>query len=448
MNELLFEKFGLNERLLKACEKLEYATPTPVQGEMIPLAMAGKDIQASAETGSGKTAAFVLPILHKLLENPAPDSGTRCLVLLPTRELANQVFKHFQELSAFTQIKSIVIVGGTSFKEQKALIRKNPEIVIATPGRLVDHVERKSLEFSDLEVLVLDEADRMLDMGFREDVLKITRACKPSRQTMLLSATLRHDGIGRIANEVLQEPEIVDMGSYREKHSSIEQQIILADDLPHKDRLIAWLLANETYEKALIFTNTKIHADKLASLMKYHKHKVASLHGDLTQDDRNRVMMLFRTGVVKVLVATDLAARGLDVKGVELVINYAMARSGDEHVHRIGRTGRAGEKGQAISLISPQEWNLMSGIERYLGLQFEHRSIKELKAKFKGPNKKKSLKKSDKKSVWGKANNSTSAPKSKQRHRDKKNIGKRRKPSEKKSTEQPNDGLAPLTKKK
>ncbi|MDC0598352.1 DEAD/DEAH box helicase [Gammaproteobacteria bacterium] len=442
----MFIEFELHERLMKALEKLKYSTPTPVQTAMIPLAMAGKDIQTSAETGSGKTAAFLLPVLHRLLENPSPDSGTRCLVLLPTRELANQVFKHCEELASFTHTKCTMIVGGASFKEQRALIRKNPEIVIGTPGRLLEHVEKKSLDLSDLEVLILDEADRMLDMGFREDVIKIINECNKERQTMLLSATLRHEGIGRIAKEVLQQAEIVDMGSYREKHSSIEQQIILADDLPHKDRLTTWLLANEKYEKVLIFANTKVHVDKLAGFLKYHKNRVGALHGDMTQDERNHVMQLFRTGGVKVLVATDLAARGLDVKGVDLVINYAMARSGDEHVHRIGRTGRAGETGLAISLISPQEWNLMSSIERYLGLDFERRLIKELEAKFKGPNKKKAAKKVSKKDIWGKAKNKE-IPKAKQRHSFKKNIGKRRKPSEKKASETEVDGFAPLKKK-
>ena len=444
----MFSEFNLHERLLKALEELEYTKPTPVQSAMLPLALDGRDIQASAETGSGKTAAFLLPVLQRLLDKPAPDTETRCLVLLPTRELANQVFKHCQQLCEFTQINSEVIVGGTSFKEQKALVRKNPEILIATPGRLLEHVQNKSVNLSDLEVLIFDEADRMLDMGFREDVLKITEACNSERQTMLLSATLHHNGIGRIAKEILKTPVIVDTGSYREKHSSIEQQIILADDLPHKERLTTWLLANETFEKAVVFANTKVHVDKLASFLKYHKQRVAALHGDLTQDERNRVMQLFREGKVNVLVATDLAARGLDVKGVDLVINYAMARSGDEHVHRIGRTGRAGEKGLAVSLIAPQEWNLMSSIERYLGVEFERRLIKALAGKFKGPNKKKATaRKVAKKNVWGKPKENKKEEKVKQRHSYKKNVGKRRKPTEKASKNVPNDGLAPLTRK-
>lgn len=444
----MFTEFGLDERLLKALEKLGLEVPTTVQNAMIPVALSGSDLQVSAETGSGKTAAFLLPVLNGLLEKSAPDTATRCLIILPTRELARQLLNHCQALAVFTHIKAAMITGGMNYKEQKALIRKNPEILIGTPGRLLEHVQKKSIDLSDLEFLILDEADRTLDMGFREDVLAITGTASDARQTMLLSATLKHDGIGKIATEVLTQPKIVDLGSARIKHTSIQQQIILADDNAHKDRLITWLLAHEDYAKGLIFTNTKVHVDKLTAYLKYHKHKVAGLHGDLVQDERNLVMQSFHRGQIVVLVATDLAARGLDVKGVELVINYAMARSGDEYVHRIGRTGRAGEQGLAISLISPQEWNLMSGIERYLGHVFERRLIKQLPAKFKGPKKKKSGKKSEKKKNALNRKDRKPVAKAKQRYRNKKNIGKRRKAAEKTGSQEPLDGFAPLSRKK
>ncbi|MDT8398303.1 MAG: DEAD/DEAH box helicase [Pseudomonadales bacterium] len=429
----MFSDLDLHESLHKALEKMNFSQPTPVQEAVIPVALTGVDLQVSAETGSGKTAAYVLPALQHLLRNPAPDTATRCLVLVPTRELAQQVFKDCQLLAQCTSIKAEAVTGGASFNEQKALIRKNPEILIGTPGRLLEHVQKKSIELKDLDILVLDEADRMLDMGFREDVLAIVAACNSKRQTLLLSATLRHDGIGRIAGHILQTPHIVDLGSAKEQHSSIVQQIIIADDLTHKEQLCTWLLAHEKYGKVLIFSNTREHADKLASLLRYHKQRVASLHGDMQQDERTRVMNLFRSGAVKVLVATDLAARGLDVKGVDLVINFAMARSGDEYVHRIGRTGRAGEQGLAISLIAPQEWNLMSGIERYLGLSFERRVIKELPARFQGPKKKKIARKDRDKKNSAPAERGQQ-PKFKERHRYKKNIGKRRKPADKADT--------------
>jgi ATP-dependent RNA helicase SrmB len=442
----VFTEFGLNERLLKALEKLALTVPTPVQADMVPLALKGKDIQASAETGSGKTAAYLLPIQHQMLAKSEPNTATRALILLPTRELSQQVEKHCRDLAAFTQLQSCLIVGGTSYKEQQALIRKNPEFIIGTPGRIREHVEKKSIELKDLEFLVLDEADRMLDMGFRDEVMTIVRACPSKRQTFLLSATLEHEGIGRIADEILQDPTIVAIGTHREKHSNIEQQIILADDPKHKNQLANYLIANSEFDKALVFTNTREQAQHLADFLQSqrdrhqnaeslwskagkHKMKVACLHGEMSQDDRKRVMHWFRTGVVRVLVATDLAARGLDVKGVDLVLNYGMARSGDDHVHRIGRTGRAGETGLAISLVVPQEWNLMSSIERYLGVKFEQRKIKGMEARFQGPAKK--ARKTDKKPVKAKTK---VKPKAEQRHSFKKNIGKRRKPSADKVT--------------
>jgi superfamily II DNA/RNA helicase len=437
----VFAEFGLNERLLKALEKLGLQTPTPVQAAMIPLALGGKDIQASAETGSGKTAAYLLPILHHMLAKPAPASATRALILLPTRELALQVDKHCRDLAGFTMIETGVIVGGTSYNEQKALIRKNPEFIIGTPGRILEHVEKHTLDLKDLEYLVLDEADRMLDMGFREEVMNIVRACATQRQTWLLSATLVHDGIGRIADDVLKDPGIVAIGTHREEHSNISQQVILADDPNHKKQLANWLLANTPFDKALVFTNTRDQADELANFLQSQrdrqqkpgnvwnkagkgKIKVAALHGEMAQDDRKRVMHWFRTGVVKILVSTDLAARGLDVKGVDLVLNFGVARSGDDHVHRCGRTGRAGAKGLAITLVAPQEWNAMASIERYLALSFEQRSVPGMEARFKGPAKK--GKKAAKKPVKPKVK---VVPKAQQRHSFKKNIGKRRKPS-------------------
>ncbi len=447
----MFSDFALHERLLKALDGLALTNPTPVQLEFIPQAMTGRDIQASAETGSGKTAAYLLPILHRMMLKPEPLTATRALILLPTRELAMQVDKHCRDLAAFTQIKTGTLVGGTSYAEQKAMIRKNPEFIIGTPGRVQEHVQKGTLKLHELEFLVLDEADRMLDMGFREDVISTVRACAKARQTMLLSATLVHDGIGRIAEEVLHDPAIVAIGTHRAEHSSIAQQVILADDPGHKKTLVNWLLANSEFTKALVFTNTRDNAQELADFLQSQrdreqqrpdtvwsksgkqKIKVACLHGEMEQEERKRVMHLFRDGAVRVLVSTDLAARGLDVKGIDLVINFGIARSGDDHVHRCGRTGRAGEKGLAVSLVAPQEWNRISGIERYLGLKFEVRTVPGLEARFKGPGKsakKGTEKKSDKKEREAKDNKKKKVvPKAEQRHAFKKNVGKRRKPS-------------------
>jgi superfamily II DNA/RNA helicase len=441
-----FTDLGLHERLVKALDDLALKTPTPIQTALIPSALTGRDIQASAETGSGKTAAYLLPILQGILNKPAPNTATRALILVPTRELALQVEKHCRDLASFTQINSVAVVGGVAYGEQKAAIRKNPEILVGTPGRVLEHVQQRSIVLRDLEYLVLDEADRMLDMGFREEVLLVVRACPKARQTFLLSATLVHQGLGRIAQEVLQEPEVVAIGTHRSKHANITQQRILADDPGHKQQLANWLLANTEYDKALVFTNMREHAEQLAGFLQSQRDgkannkvwdrvdkkrtRVACLHGEMPQDERKKLMHWFRTGVVKVLVSTDLAARGLDVKGVDLVLNFAMARSGDDYVHRIGRTGRAGEQGLAVSLIAPQEWNLMQSIERYLGVEFEPRSIEGLESRFKGPGKKSAAsKKADKDKDKNKKDKKYEIPKAQQRHAYKKNIGKRRKPS-------------------
>lgn len=383
----MFAEFELSDRLLKAIEKLGFQQPTEVQQKAIPLALAGKDLKVSAETGSGKTVAFLLPTLERLLRKDAPKSGTRALILVPTRELARQVYKHFAALTGLTHLKAAIIMGGEDFKYQKSLFRKNPEVIIATPGRLLEHLEHQIPDFNDLEVLILDEADRMLDMGLSEDVLKIAEQCPANRQTLLFSATLRHRGINHVTAKVLSNPEELLLNNVREQHSNIHQQIILADDAKHKSNLCAWLGQNETFTKAMIFTNTKAQADSLCGILRYKDLRAGVLHGDLDQETRKHVLDLFRRGKISVLVASDVAARGLDIKGVDLVINFDMPRSGNEYVHRIGRTGRAGEQGLAISLISPTEWNLMSSIERFLKLKFEHRKVKALEGKFKGPKK-------------------------------------------------------------
>ena len=444
----MFSEFSLDKRLLKALDKLDFQKPTPVQTATIPQALDRKDLLVSSETGSGKTAAFLLPSLHQLLVKSAPDSGSRMLILLPTRELARQVMKHFKQLAEFTHLKFALICGGETFKFQRAMFRKNPEVIIATPGRLLEHIEHGTPDFSDLEVLVLDEADRMLDMGLSEDVLKIVSCCNVERQTLLFSATLNHRGLSQMMAGMLREPETIKLNTVRDQHQNIRQQIIVSDDSQHKGRQTAWLLTNDSFDKALIFTNTRVQADKLGSYLRSKEQRVGVLHGEMEQDDRNRIMQLLRQGVINVLVATDVAARGLDVKGIDLVINFDMARSGKEHVHRIGRTGRAGEEGLAICLISPHEWNLMASIGRYLRIDFEQRTIESLLGKYKGPQKTKASGKAagSKKTKKKKKDKEVKA---KQRHRDKKNIGKRRKPSTKVVEDKPvSTGFKPLMKKK
>lgn len=424
----MFKDLGLDERLLKALDQLGFTTPTPIQQALIPEALAGHDIQASAETGSGKTAAFLLPILQRFHLSPRPATNTRALIVLPTKELAGQIHHHCEQLAAFTQLSADLVVGGTGFRAEQARLRKNPDIIIGTPGRLLEHLEKGSLLLNDLEVLVLDEADRMLDMGFREDVLKLVAGSNARRQTMLLSATLKHEGIGRIASQVLENPKVIAQGSHREQHGSIRQQIILSDDNGHKRQLCNWLVANESYKKALIFTNTRLAAEELSAFLRTQRDGVACLHGEMPHEDRKKVMQAFRSGRFRVLVSTDLAARGLDVKGVDMVINFAMARSGDDYVHRIGRTGRAGEEGLAISLVSAREWNLSQSIARYLNLVFEKREVEGLQARFRGEVKRSKDREKDRKKPKLSAEEKA-AKKHKQRHRVKKNLGKRRSPA-------------------
>ncbi len=379
-----FSDFGIDEQLLKALAKLQFESCMSIQAEMLPLAIKGSDILASAETGSGKTIAYLLPVLQKCIQQPAPDTATRCLILVPTRELAEQIEADCKALCSFTQIRCLAMIGGVSFKEQKALLRKNPEIIIATPGRILEHINQASVDLNDLEFLILDEADRMLDMGFREDVLEICNACKKDRQTFLLSATLKHVGIEKIATSILHKAVHLEDGKYRQQETNIKQQIVLADDIQHKNKLVSKILQNGEFQKVLIFTNTRTQAMQLNAYLQYQKLNTAYLHGELSQEDRQTVMQQFRKDRTQILVATDLAARGLSIKGLDLVLNFDMAHSGDDYLHRIGRTGRAGEAGTAISLVNANDWNLSQSIARYLNVEFEDLGIKGLEAKFKG----------------------------------------------------------------
>ena len=425
-----FSSLLLDEQLLSAVKKLGFEQPTPVQLKAIPLALEHKDLLVSAETGSGKTAAFLLPALHHLLTLPSKKSGTRVLVLTPTRELAQQIFKHCQQLVEFTDLKTGLITGGDDFRLQQNMLRRNTEIVIATPGRVLELMEQEIPDFSNLEVLILDEADRMLDMGFSEDVLTIANSCNAQRQTLLFSATLTHFGVIKMADKVLKNHDVVALNTLHDGHRNIEQQIVLADDNDHKLKLLTWLLQNETYDKALVFTNSRIQADTLRGPLRGQKLRVGVLHGEMDQKDRNRMMELFREGEVKIMLATDLAARGLDIKGINLVINFDVPRNGINYIHRIGRTGRVDELGLTIALVKHTEWNLMSGIERFLKQKFKHRSIKELAGKYKGPKK---LKASGK-ATGGKNKiepKKAAVEKVKIRDRDKKNVGKRRVPTSK-----------------
>lgn len=384
-----FNDLALDASLLRAIERLGYSQATDVQAQTIPAALAGNDLLVSAKTGSGKTAAFLLPMLQRLLLNPKPTSSTRGLILLPTRELAIQTQKTMAQLAGFTQIKAGLIIGGEAYKHQVATLRRNPEVMIATPGRLVEHIKNSNTDFRDVEMLVLDEADRMLDLGFAEAMQTIIDSCNSERQNLFFSATLKHGSMARVIGW-LNDPQSIEIDAEQAGHEHITQQKILADDLKHKQALAIALCSAEDVEKVLVFCNTRAQSQQLSNLLQSKKLKSGYLHGEIAQNDRKQILNRFRDDSLKVLVATDVAARGLDIDNVDLVINFTVAHSGDEHVHRIGRTGRGGQPGRAITLVCREDWNLASSIERYLKVRFETVKVRGLEAAYTGPKKVKS----------------------------------------------------------
>jgi ATP-dependent RNA helicase SrmB len=389
----LFSSVNIHTQLLQAIEQLGFEKATPVQEKILPLAIQGRDLMVSAKTGSGKTAAFLLPALDNLLNTEVTHKNVRVLILLPTRELALQTLNSCEQLTVFTELTTALLIGGEDFKQQLSSLANNPQILIATPGRLVEHIENESVSLSSLDILILDEADRMLEMGFSEDMYKIASICNDQRQTLLFSATLKNNVLRNISNELLNNPQIIAIDNRRESPSGIKQQIILADDIKHKQELVTAIVKEEQAKHVMVFCNTRSQCRQLGNYLLYKDIKADFLHGDIPQSERKKVLTKFRNGHTQVLVATDLAARGLDIDDIDVVINFESARSAEDHLHRCGRTGRAGNIGLAITLISSTEWNLMSSIERYLRIRFERRKIPGLVAHYKGPKK---LKKSGK----------------------------------------------------
>jgi ATP-dependent RNA helicase SrmB len=425
-----FTDLSIDASLIKALGAANIEEPTDVQKLVIPEALSQKDVQVSAETGSGKTLAYLLPLLHKIKTGDFRQSGSNALILLPTRELAQQTFKECNKLTDFTKARSVLIIGGQESGYQASLLRKDPDVIIATPGRLLEHINRRSAQLDDIQTLVIDEADRMLDMGFRDEVLEIISHCTHNgRQTLLLSATLNHRGVKHIASEILNQPKVLDIANAQTRHTQITQRMLLSDDSNHKQKQLIWLLSQGDFDKALVFANKRLHVSNLNQWLQNQGINAQELHGEIPQDERKHIMSRFNQGHFNVLVATDVAARGLDIDGVELVVNFDMAHSGDEYVHRIGRTGRAGKEGTAISLIADYEWNLAAGIQRYLKQSFEPMVIPGLTGKYKGPKKVKSSGKAAGTKAKKKGSASVKSDKKKSRHRNAKNVGKGRKSS-------------------
>ncbi len=377
-----FDTLGLDKRLLEGVRDLGYKETRPIQSAVIPLALGGNDLIACAETGTGKTAAFVLPTLQKLLTTPPAMQGgqtpgsdpvqnlprSRVLVLAPTRELAVQIEDEMHGLSYHTAITSAAVYGGVEMGPQERALKAGVDIIVATPGRLMDHMRQQNADLTGVELLILDEADRMMDMGFWPDVRRIIQALPNARQTLLFSATMPEE-IVKQALEIAREPKYVQVGQRSRAAKSITHHVEVVEDSGKLEWLIQHL--RRPAGPVLVFSRTKIGADRLAQRLVAAGIKCAALHADRTQDQRRIAVEGFRGGRYKVLVATDIAARGLDIDGIHTVINYELPDSPESYVHRVGRTGRADEAGHAITLVSPAERHVWESMEKSVGVRLE-----------------------------------------------------------------------------
>ncbi len=376
-----FENLKLDPRLMRAIAACHFKQPTDIQRQAIPAALEGRDLMASAQTGTGKTAAFVLPALHRLLTTPARKGrGPRVLVLTPTRELAMQVTDNIRQFSRECHITSGSVVGGVGYGPQMQLLGRPLDLLVATPGRLMDHMESGRVDFSRLEILVLDEADRMLDMGFLGAVKTIAQALPKERQTLLFSATLEGEVL-TVAKQLLRDPVRISLAANSDQHASISQQIHEVDDVEHKHALLSHYLKDDALYQAVIFIATKHGADKLAKKLAAQGHASAALHGNMNQNQRKRAVDRMRRGEFRVLVATDVAARGLDIRGLSHVFNFDLPMVAEDYIHRIGRTGRAGATGTAISFVDSEDRYLLKGIERLTGRSLSRQVIPGLEPK-------------------------------------------------------------------
>ncbi|OAB79566.1 DEAD/DEAH box helicase [Cochleicola gelatinilyticus] len=371
---MTFKSLGLSDALLKAISKKGYTEPSTIQEKAIPKILEGKDVLASAQTGSGKTAGFALPILH-LLQNKTSlrKRPVRTLVLTPTRELAAQVGQEFKDYSEFTDLKTTVVFGGVGANPQIKALRNGVDILVATPGRLLDLHEQKVFSLASVEVLVLDEADRMLDMGFLRDIKRVFALLPNKRQNLLFSATFSKD-IKKLANTFLHQPVLVEATPENTTAEKVDQ-VIYKTDKSKKTELVTKLISDGDWQQVLIFTRTKHGANRLAQKLDKANISSAAIHGNKSQGARTKALAGFKSGRTRVLVATDIAARGLDIPLLPHVINYELPNVPEDYVHRIGRTGRAGASGEAISIVSIDEFDYVKGIEKLLGERLDQETI-------------------------------------------------------------------------
>ncbi len=366
-----FDTLGLSAELLRAVSEQGYSEPTPIQRKAIPVILSGRDVMAGAQTGTGKTAGFTLPLLQRLSEKPLPQGRrpVRALVLTPTRELAAQVGESVATYGRHLSFSSAVIFGGVKINPQIAQLRRGVDILVATPGRLLDHVSQKTLDLSQIEILVLDEADRMLDMGFIHDIRKVLALLPKNgaRQNLLFSATFS-DEIKQLADRLLNSPELLEVARRNTTAERIEQ-VVHPVDKQRKRELLSHMIGSQNWRQVLVFTRTKHGANRLAQQLEKDGLSAAAIHGNKSQGARTRALAGFKSGEVRVLVATDIAARGLDIDQLPHVVNYELPNVPEDYVHRIGRTGRAGNEGVAVSLVCVDEDKLLRDIERLLKRQ-------------------------------------------------------------------------------
>ena len=366
-----FETFGLSAEIVRAVSEHGYTTPTPIQSQTIPAILNGRDIMAGAQTGTGKTAGFTLPILQ-ILSAKQQDKGfhpVRCLILTPTRELAAQVHQSVKTYGKYTGLRSGEVFGGVNINPQIKMLQKGVDIVVATPGRLLDHVQQRTLDLSHIEIFVLDEADRMLDMGFILDIRKIMQLLPKKRQNLLFSATFSNEMKG-LANTLLTKPEIIQVTPSNSASAQVEH-IVHPVDHSRKRELLLHLIQNNSWPQILIFIKMKHTANRLSQQLLKAGINATSIHGDKSQAQRTKALESFKNGKVTVLVATDVASRGLDIQQLPLVINFEMPTEAENYIHRIGRTGRAGNTGKAISLVAADEHDMLGQIEDLLNLDIE-----------------------------------------------------------------------------
>ena len=370
---MLFNELGLSAELLRAIDKKGYRQTTPIQQQAIPVILDGQDILACAQTGTGKTAGFTLPILQRLQK---PSSGSRriqVLILTPTRELAAQVAESMRDYGYHLPFKTTAIFGGVSINTQISKLKKSTDVVVATPGRLLDHIERNTVDLSGIDVLVLDEADRMLDMGFIRDIRKILKKLPNKRQNLLFSATFSNE-IRRLAADLLNAPIEIQVAARNALADRVEQ-VVHPVDRARKRALLSHLIRSENWRQVLVFTRTKHGANRLAEQLSKDGLNTIAIHGNKSQGARTRALKDFKGGAVQILVATDIAARGLDIDKLPHVVNYELPHVAEDYLHRIGRTARAGQKGHAVSLVCIDEEKLLLGIERLLKCKIDKKII-------------------------------------------------------------------------